>query len=423
MSHNTSVSGAAVHPSCQTAEAVCQGHPDKLCDLIADSILDACLRADRASRVACEVMITKGRVVVAGEITCAKRVDVKFIVRRVLEKVGYKPWRYRVSVYLHRQSEDIAAGVDKAIEARGSHANSTTAKVVSGSSDPYDLTGAGDQGTVYGYATNENSAMLPAPLVYAQRICKRLDSCRKGLIIKGIQPDGKAQVTVEYHGGQPVRVKTVVVSIQHDAKVSQETLEQAIRLHVLAPVFADFPLDESTEILINPSGRFVLGGPDADTGLTGRKLGVDTYGGIGGQAGGALCGKDPTKVDRAGAYMARYIAKNVVWAGLAEKCEVALSYAIGKARPVMVSVRGFGTSALPDDSLTRIVRRVFDMRPAAIIDHLDLRNVCYTETSSYGHFGNLLMPWEDVDMLDVLREAARDVIETGIPNDTGGIDS
>jgi len=407
------------YSTCKTAEAVCQGHPDKLCDLIADSILDACLREDRMSRVACEVMITKGRVVVAGEITCAKRVDVRFIVRRVLEKVGYKPSRFRISVYLHQQSKDIASGVDVALETRAA-----------GVSDPYDQIGAGDQGTVYGYATDENRAMIPAPLLYAQRICKKLDECRKGLVVKGIKPDGKAQVTVEYACGKPVRVSAVVVSIQHDAKLDQKTLEREIRLHVLTPVFNDFPLDEKTTVLINPSGRFVLGGPDADTGLTGRKLCVDTYGGLGGLGGGALSGKDPTKVDRSGVYMARYIAKNVVWAGLADKCEVALSYAIGKANPVMVSVKGFGSSALTDSQLTRIVNRVFDMRPAAIIDHLDLRNVCYTDTSSYGHFGSFLLPWEDVDMLDVLRNAAREVAESccdsavaandADPNDTGG---
>ncbi len=405
----------SIHSTFQTAEAVCKGHPDKLCDLIADSILDACISADSASRVACEVMITRGHVVVAGEITCSKRIDVKFIVRRTLEKVGYEPHRFRISVFLHQQSRDIAAGVDAALETR-----------TAGAADPYDQIGAGDQGTVYGYATNENRAMLPTPLLYAQRICKKLDECRTSRLIKGIKPDGKAQVTVEYQGLKPVRVSAVVVSIQHDAKMTQEELEREIRLHVLTPVFADFPLDEQTTILINPSGRFVEGGPDADTGLTGRKLCVDTYGGIGGLGGGALSGKDCTKVDRSGAYMARYIAKNLVWAGLAEKCEVAISYAIGKAHPVMVAVKGFGTSALTDHQLTEIVNRVFDMRPAAIIDHLGLRRVWYTETSSYGHFGNVLLPWEDLDKLDELIKTARELVaadygaENTDPNDTGG---
>lgn len=396
----------------QTCEAVCAGHPDKLCDLIADSILGACLRVDKAARVACEVMATKGHIIVAGEITCAERVDVKFIVRRVLEKAGYKPRYFRISVYLHQQSRDIAAGVDVAMEVREAASDVSNQGHRASATDPYDAIGAGDQGTVYGYATYETREMLPLPLVLALRICKKLDSCRRGLLIRGIKPDGKAQVTVEYRDGKARRIKTVVISTQHDVKKDLAALEKEIRLHVLTPCFADFPLDAATEILINPAGRFVLGGPDADTGLTGRKLMVDTYGGIGGQGGGALCGKDPTKVDCSGAYMARYIAKNLVWAGLAEKCEVALSYAIGKANPVMVSVRGFGTSVLPDDKLTRIVNRVFDMRPAAIIDHLDLRNVCYTDTSSYGHFSSSLLPWEDVDRLDALRKAAREVVET-----------
>ena len=407
----------------QTAEAVCKGHPDKLCDLIADSILDACLREDQASRVACEVMATKGHIVVAGEITCSEHVDVKFIVRRTLEKVGYNSHRFRISVFLHQQSRDIAAGVDTAWEARLDAPDGHT------STNPYDQTGAGDQGTVYGYATNENRAMLPTPLLYAQRICKKLDECRMSQLIKGIKPDGKAQVTVEYQGLKPVRVSAVVVSIQHDNNMTREALEQAVRLHVLTHVFSDFPLDNLTTILINPSGRFVEGGPDADTGLTGRKLCVDTYGGIGGLGGGALCGKDCTKVDRSGAYMARYIAKNLVWADLAERCEVAISYAIGKANPVMISVKGFGTSMLTDQQLTRIVCRVFDLRPAAIIDHLRLRQVRYSETSSYGHFGNFLSPWEDVDMLEMLTKTAREIVaETAraaadtSANDMGGTD-
>ena len=403
----------------QTCEAVCAGHPDKLCDLIADSILCACLRVDKAARVACEVMVTKGHIIVAGEITCAERVDVKFIVRRVLEKVGYKPRHFRISVYLHQQSRDIAAGVDMAVEARKAASDVPNQGHRTSAADPYNAIGAGDQGTVYGYATNETREMIPLPLALALRICKKLDSCRRGLLIRGIKPDGKAQVTVEYRDGKARRVKTVVISIQHDVKKDLAALAKEIRLHVLTPCFADFPLDAATEILINPAGRFVLGGPDADTGLTGRKLMVDTYGGLAAQGGGALCGKDPTKVDRSGAYMARYIAKNLVWARLAEKCEVALSYAIGKANPVMASVRGFGSSVLPDDKLTRIVNRVFDMRPAAIIDHLDLRNVCYTDTSSYGHFNSSLLPWEDVDRHDALRKAAREVVEADYGGQTG----
>ncbi|MDP3058587.1 MAG: methionine adenosyltransferase, partial [bacterium] len=280
--------------SYKTAESVCKGHPDKLCDLIADSILDACLRKDRASRVACEVMATKGKIIVAGEITCSEKVDIRFIVRNVLREVGYTPWKFTVSVYIHRQSTDIAAGVDTSLESRN------------GISDPYGLVGAGDQGTVYGYATDENHEMLPLPLLLSHRIVKRIDDCRKGKIIKGIQPDGKAQVTVEYEDGKAVRVKAIVVSVQHDKDKTQDQLKSDILNNVLWQCFEDFPFDDDTEILINPSGRFVEGGPSADTGLTGRKIMVDTYGGLASHGGGALCGKDPTKVDRSGAYMARY---------------------------------------------------------------------------------------------------------------------
>jgi S-adenosylmethionine synthetase len=322
----------------RTAESVCKGHPDKLSDLIADSILDACLRKDKASRVACEVMATKGKIIVAGEITCSEKINIRLIVKNVLREVGYNPWKFTVFVFVHHQSVDIAAGVDTALEARN------------GIVDPYGSIGAGDQGTVYGYATNETRELLPLPLLLSHRIVKRIDECRKGKIIKGILPDGKAQVTVEYHEDKPIRVKTVVVSVQHQRDKTQKQLESDILNNVLWQCFEDFPLDDDTEILINPSGRFVEGGPAADTGLTGRKIMVDTYGGLASHGGGALCGKDPTKVDRSGAYMARYIAKNIVWSGLADKCEVAISYAIGKANPVAVNVTSFGTGK----SMTRI---------------------------------------------------------------------
>ncbi len=383
-----------MNKSYRTAESVCKGHPDKLCDLIADSILDACLRKDRASRVACEVMATKGKIIVAGEITCSEKVDIPFIVKNVLREVGYNPWKFTVSVYVHRQSTDIAAGVDTSLESRN------------GISDPYGLVGAGDQGTVYGYATDENREMLPLPLLLSHHIVKRIDDCRKGKIIKGIQPDGKSQVTVEYEDGKPVRVKTIVVSVQHDKDKTQEQLKADILNNVLWQCFEDFPFDGDTEILINPSGRFVEGGPAADTGLTGRKIMVDTYGGLASHGGGALCGKDPTKVDRSGAYMARYIAKNIVWSGLAEKCEVALSYAIGKANPVAVDVTSFGTGKLTDVQLTDIVQEVFNLRPAAIIEKLRLRNAIYSDTAAYGHFNSCLFPWENVDMYSTLRKAA-----------------
>jgi S-adenosylmethionine synthetase len=378
----------------KTAESVCKGHPDKLCDLIADNILDACLRKDRASRVACEVMATKGKIIVAGEITCSEKVDIRFIVRNVLREVGYNPWKFTVFVFVHRQSADIAAGVDTAIEARN------------GICDPYGSVGAGDQGTVYGYATKETREYLPLPLVLSHRIAKRIDECREGKLIKGILPDGKCQVTVEYEDGKPKRVKAVVISVQHEANKTQEQLRTDIMNNVLWQCFEDFPMDDDTEILINPSGRFVEGGPAADTGLTGRKIMVDTYGGLASHGGGALCGKDPTKVDRSGAYMARYIAKNIVWSDLAERCEVALSYAIGKASPVAVAVTSFGTSKLTDEQLTGIVQEVFNLRPAAIIEKLRLRTAIYDNTAVYGHFNSCLFPWEDVDSYKELRKAA-----------------
>jgi len=377
-----------------TAESVCAGHPDKLCDFIADSILDACLRKDRSSHVACEVLATKGKIIVAGEITCSKSVDIRWVVRQALREVGYNPNRFLIFVYVHKQSADIAGGVAKAVESR------------EGDNSRYSSLGAGDQGTVYGYATNETRELLPIPLVLAHRICKKLDESRCDNVIKGVKPDGKAQVTVEYENGKYSRIKTIVVSVQHDADKDLNTLKTEITQNVLYPAFEGFEFDADTEILVNPSGRFVEGGPAADTGLTGRKLMVDTYGGLAAHGGGAFSGKDPTKVDRSGAYMARYIAKNLVWCGLADKCEVALSYAIGKADPVMVSVSSFGSSPLTDEQLRNIVTDTFCLRPGAIIENLRLRNVIYSETSAYGHFNSCLFPWENLDKYDTIRKAA-----------------
>lgn len=380
----------------KTAESVCMGHPDKLCDLIADSILDACLRKDKASRVACEVMATKGKIIVAGEITCDGKIDIRYIVGRVLNEVGYNPRKFITFVFVHQQSADIAGGVTTSLEARN------------GSEERYASIGAGDQGIVYGYSTNETREMLPLPLVLAHRICKRVDECRRDKIIKGILPDGKAQVTVEYEDGKPKHVKTIVVSVQHEASKTQEQLCYDIKQNVLWQCFEDFPFDADTQILINPSGRFVDGGPAADTGLTGRKIMVDSYGGLALHGGGAFSGKDPTKVDRSGAYMARYIAKNLVWSDLAQRCEVALSYSIGKADPVAVSVDSFGTSKLTNEQLVAVVQSVFNLRPAAIIERLRLRNAIYTDTATYGHFHSCLFPWEDTSMAlyDELRKAA-----------------
>ncbi|MCH3955261.1 MAG: methionine adenosyltransferase [Eubacterium sp.] len=376
-----------------TAESVCAGHPDKLCDIIADSILEACLRKDKASRVACEVMATKGKIIVAGEISCSEKIDIRSIVKNVLKELGYNPLKFLIYVYVHNQSSDIAAGVNTALEARN------------GINEQYGSIGAGDQGTMYGYATKETREMLPFPLVLSHRIVKKLDEARKGKLIKGILPDGKAQVTIEYNDDVPVRVKTIVVSVQHEKNKTQEELKSDILNNVLWQCFEDFPFDDETEILINPSGQFVLGGPAADTGLTGRKIMVDTYGGLASHGGGALCGKDPTKVDRSGAYMARYIAKHIVWCDLAEKCEVAISYAIGKANPVAFSINTFGTGTVSDEVLTIAAQEVFNLRPAAIIEKLRLRNIHYSDTAVYGHFNSCLFPWEDVNKYSELKEA------------------
>lgn len=376
-----------------TAESVCAGHPDKLCDIIADNILDECLRKDKASRVACEVMATKGKIIVAGEISCSEKIDIRNIVKNVLKELGYNPLKFLIYVYVHNQSSDIASGVNTALEARN------------GINEQYGSIGAGDQGTMYGYATKETREMLPLPLVLSHRIVKRLDEARKGKLIKGILPDGKAQVTIEYDDDVPVRVKTIVVSVQHEKNKTQEELKSDILNNVLWQCFEDFPFDDETEILINPSGQFVLGGPAADTGLTGRKIMVDTYGGLASHGGGALCRKDPTKVDRSGAYMARYIAKHIVWCDLAEKCEVAISYAIGKANPVAFSINTFGTGTVSDEVLTIAAQEVFNLRPAAIIEKLRLRNIHYSDTAVYGHFNSCLFPWEDVNKYSELKEA------------------
>ncbi|HCS75627.1 MAG TPA: methionine adenosyltransferase [Clostridiales bacterium] len=385
--------------SYKTAESVCMGHPDKLCDLIADNILDACLRKDKASRVACEVMATKGKIIVAGEITCSEKINIRNVAKNTLSEVGYNPLKFLTYVYVHNQSTDIATGVNTALEARN------------GISEQYGSIGAGDQGTMYGYATKETKEMLPLPLVLSHRIVKRIDDCRKGKLIKGIFPDGKAQVTVEYENDTPMRVKTIVVSVQHDKDKMQDELKADILNNVLWQCFEDFPFDDKTEILINPSGRFVEGGPSADTGLTGRKIMVDTYGGLASHGGGALCGKDPTKVDRSGAYMARYIAKHIVWCDYAKKCEVNISYAIGKANPVAFSINTFGTGTVSDEILALAAQDVFNLRPAAIIEKLRLRNVHYSNTAVYGHFNSFLFPWEDVNKFNELIKAVEKYVD------------
>ena len=362
-----------------TAESVTAGHPDKLCDTIADSVLDACLKEDPNARVACEVLATAGKILVAGELRTTASPDVETIVRQAVQRAGYD-CNYHVEVRLHTQSPDIAETVDG------------------------ETLGAGDQGIMYGYACWETVELLPAPVVLANRITSLLTTCREEKLISGIGPDGKAQVSVQYAFGVPERVDTIVISCQHDADKDPDELREELRRLVIARACHDVRIDEQTKILINPSGRFVLGGFEADTGLTGRKLMVDTYGGLVPHGGGALSGKDGTKVDRSGAYMARYIAKNLVAAGLADACQLQLAYAIGVAHPVSVLVETYGTGKIADDKLAQLVRECFDLRPAAIIKTLDLRRPIYRQTAGYGHFGRaeLDLPWEKTDMVQTL---------------------
>ena len=371
-----------------TSESVRKGHPDKLCDLISDSILDACLKEDPMSRVAVETMATAGNIIVAGELTTKAKVDIENITRNTLRDAGYSPDRYTLHVLVHPQSEDIKRGVDNAIETR------LTAE---------EDTGAGDQGTMYGYATDETEELMPLPLVLSSFIVRTIDELWRIGKIQGIGPDGKAQVTVEYEDDRPERISSVVVSVQHDEGKSHESLKADI-MDILMNLPSGISIDDDTEILINPSGRFVLGGPEADTGLTGRKIIADTYGGIAPHGGGAFSGKDPTKVDRSAAYMARAIARNIVEAGIASRCLVSLSYAIGKAEPTAVNIDTYGTGMAPDDEIRDAVLRAFNLRPSAIIRELGLREPIYAATASYGHFlGDF--PWERHDRMAELMEA------------------
>lgn len=368
-----------------SAEAVCIGHPDKLCDLIADQILDDILYEDSNARVAVEVMATGRRIIVTGEISTKAHVRIRESVRTALTAAGYKPWRFLVYVWVRRQSSDINCGVTTSLEARH------------GDESAYCLQGAGDQGTVYGYACTDTPERLPLPLVLAHEICKRLDEARKQGTITGIFSDGKAQVSVRYNEvGKPLSIETVVVSIQHDESKDFEVLRREITSLIVGPACERYlPVSSDTVVLVNPSGRFVKGGPKADTGLTGRKLMVDTYGGLAGHGGGAFSGKDASKVDRSGAYMARLIAKTVVDADLAPRCQVAISYAIGKADPVAFSVDTLGTGQYTDQILTAAARDVFNLRPAAIIEQFGLRAPGYVRYSTYGHFGDCTRKWED----------------------------
>lgn len=389
-----------------TSESVTEGHPDKVCDQISDAILDAILTDDPNARVACETVVNTGLVLVAGEITTSTYVDIPQIVRDTLKSIGYTRAKYgfdaetcAVLTSIDEQSQDIAQGVDKALEAREGRM----------SEEEIEAIGAGDQGLMFGYATNETEELMPLPISLSHKLARRLTEVRKEGILSYLRPDGKTQVTVEYdEGGSPQRVETIVVSAQHHPDVSLEQLHQDMKEHVIRPIVPEHFLDEETNYFINPTGRFVIGGPQGDAGLTGRKIIVDTYGGYARHGGGAFSGKDPTKVDRSASYAARYVAKNIVAAGLADKCEVQLAYAIGVAKPVSISIDTFGTGAVSEEILTQLVRENFDLRPAGIIRMLDLRRPIYRQTAAYGHFGrtDIDLPWEKTDKSHVLKELA-----------------
>lgn len=370
-----------------SAESVTEGHPDKLCDLIADNVLDACLAGDPASRVACEVMATRGHIIVAGEITTEANPDVFNIARDVLNSVGYDPKGFQVDCYLHPQSPDIAGAVE----------------VPADSPEDDEAIGAGDQGVVIGYACSETPELMPMPVVIAHRLTSLLTLARMTEAVHGIGPDGKAMVVVEYEDDKPLRVNQILLSVQHEAGVHIEEIQADIFAQIILPALKGMPADDQMEVILNPSGSFVVGGPEADTGLTGRKLMVDTYGPFVSQGGGALSGKDPTKIDRTAAYMARYIAKNLVAASIAERCRVALTYAIGMAKPMAVTVDTFGTGTYcEDDCLAAAVRHVFDLTPAGMIETLQLQQPMYARTAVGGHFGREDFPWERVDKIGLL---------------------
>lgn len=383
-----------------TSESVTEGHPDKLCDQISDAILDEILAQDPAARVACETFATTGIVTIMGEITTTGFVDFQEVARRVVNEIGYdnpaacfNGNTCAVMTSVHAQSPDIAMGVDSALESRGT--------------DEMDI-GAGDQGMMFGFACNETEEMMPMPIALAHRLTRRLAAVRKDGTLPWLRPDGKSQVTVLYENGKPVSVETVVISTQHAEEISQEEIARDVTEHVIRPVIPAELMNAETRILINPTGRFVIGGPAGDTGLTGRKIIVDTYGGYAPHGGGAFSGKDPTKVDRSAAYAARYVAKNIVAAGLADACEIQLAYAIGVAKPVSIMVDTRGTGVLPDDQLAELVQVQFDLRPAAIIRRFDLRRPIYRQTAAYGHFGrtDIDLPWEHTDAAEALRAAA-----------------
>ncbi|HIV91617.1 MAG TPA: methionine adenosyltransferase [Candidatus Eisenbergiella stercoravium] len=396
-----------------TSESVTEGHPDKMCDAISDAVLDALMEKDPMSRVACETCTTTGLVMVMGEITTNAYVDIQKIVRDTVREIGYTKSDYGfdantcgVMVVLDEQSSDIAMGVDKALEAKQEEAAGKGAEH-SMSEDELDAIGAGDQGMMFGYATNETEEYMPYPSCLAHKLTRQLAKVRKDGTLPYLRPDGKSQVTVEYdENDRPVRLEAVVLSTQHDPDVTQEQIHADIKKYVFDPVLPAELLDENTKYFINPTGRFVIGGPHGDSGLTGRKIIVDTYGGYARHGGGAFSGKDCTKVDRSAAYAARYAAKNIVAAGLADKCEIQLSYAIGVARPTSIMVDTYGTGKVSDEKLVDIIRENFDLRPAGIIRMLDLRRPIYKQTAAYGHFGrhDLDLPWEKLDKVEALKK-------------------
>ena len=386
-----------------TSESVTEGHPDKVCDAISDAILDACMAEDPMSRVACETATTTGLVMVMGEITTKGYVDIQKVVRNTVREIGYDRAKYGfdcdtcgVIVALDEQSPDIAMGVDKALEAKENKM----------SDEELEAIGAGDQGMMFGYATNETDEYMPYPIYLAHKLARQLTKVRKDGTLRYLRPDGKTQVTVEYdENGKPSRLDAVVLSTQHDEEVTQEQIHKDIKKYVFDEILPAEMVDENTKFFINPTGRFVIGGPHGDSGLTGRKIIVDTYGGMARHGGGAFSGKDCTKVDRSAAYAARYVAKNIVAAGLADRCEIQLSYAIGVAQPTSIMVDTFGTSKLREDQLVEMIRKHFDLRPAGIIKMLDLRRPIYKQTAAYGHFGrdDLDLPWEKLDKVDELK--------------------